>query len=111
MEYDGIVTKILQDDEDYYYLFLVDPVKKVLVDGVNITSGSFSDSFKPAGKFIPQTDCFCLYSFQPDPERYPLTTHSTGKGLVFKTSIDRASKSSLYFLSSDGYSFTFADIK
>jgi len=37
MEYDGIVTKILQDDEDYYYLFLVDPVKKVLVDGVNIS--------------------------------------------------------------------------
>src|SRR5579864_2320352 len=49
-----------------------------LVAGVKMGSGSWSDSFKPEGKGIPQTLPLVLYSFQPDPDKYPRTTHSTG---------------------------------
>ncbi|MBP2673148.1 MAG: hypothetical protein H6Q85_3214 [candidate division NC10 bacterium] len=38
---------------------------------------------------MPQMDFAFLYSFQPDPERYPRTTHSTGSGRVLRTSMLR----------------------
>ena len=36
-----------------------------LVAGVKIGSGSWSDSFKPAGSLMPQTVPVAWYSFQP----------------------------------------------
>ncbi len=49
--------------------------------------------FPQAGrKRQPQTVPVCRYSFQPEPERYPRATHSTGSGVVLRTSIDRPDK-------------------
>ena len=37
MVYDGVVARILQEGKDLFYLFMLDPVKNVLVDGINIS--------------------------------------------------------------------------
>src|SRR5438132_8200837 len=51
-----------------------------LVAGVKIGSGSSADSASPDGNFMPQMVCWLRYSFQPDPARYPRTTHSIASG-------------------------------
>ena len=38
---------------------------------------------------MPQTLPDFWYSFQPEPDRYPRTTHSMARGVVRRTSIDR----------------------
>src|SRR5215469_2812200 len=60
-----------------------------LVDGVKMGSGNSADSVKPAGNLMPQTVCDFLYSFQPEPDRYPRTMHSMASGLAFFTIIER----------------------
>jgi hypothetical protein len=40
-----------------------------LVAGVKMGSGSFCDSFSPAGSLMPHTEPEALYSFHPEPER------------------------------------------
>ena len=43
---------------------------------------------------MPQIFPVARYSFQPDPERYPRTTHSIGSGCVLRTTIERPASSS-----------------
>ena len=71
--------------------------------GVKIGSGSLSDSRNPAGSLIPQTEPLFLYSFHPDPEIYPRTTHSMVTMSAQTTSIERPRNWSAYFCSSAGY--------
>src|SRR5574341_691934 len=59
------------------------------VAGVKIGPGSFEDSTSPFGNGTPQTLPVFEYSAHPDPDKYPRTTHSTGRGLVFMTHIAR----------------------
>ena len=65
-----------------------------LVAGVKIGSGSFSDSRNPSGSSIPHTDPDSRYSRQPDPDRYPRTTHSTGYMSSLRARIARSVTSS-----------------
>ena len=39
-----------------------------LVEGVKMGSGKASDSFRPAGRVMPETLPVALYSFQAEPE-------------------------------------------
>ena len=55
--------------------------------GVNIAVGNLSASFNPAGKLFPPTLWFSLYSINPEPVKYPLTTASIGNILSFLTII------------------------
>ena len=59
------------------------------VAGVKIGRAGDQIHVKPAGSGIPQTETVAKYSFQPEPDRYPRATHSTGIGSVRRTSIDR----------------------
>jgi radical SAM superfamily enzyme YgiQ (UPF0313 family) len=81
------------------------------VAGVNIGSGSLSDSTRPAGRLIPHTLCDALYSFHPEPEMYPRTTHSIARGFVFLTYIDRLERSAQYGLHEDGKSYSIVEIR
>src|SRR5207248_2064176 len=60
-----------------------------LVAGVKIGSGNSEDSASPRGRRTPQTVSVWQYSFQPEPARYPRTTHSIGNGWAFFTIMAR----------------------
>ena len=60
-----------------------------LVAGVKIGSAKRALSVSPSGSSMPQTVPLCWYSFQPDPARYPRTTHSTGTTSVLRTRLER----------------------
>ena len=74
-----------------------------LMAGVKIGSGSLSDSRNPAGSLIPHTEPLFLYSFHPEPEMYPRTTHSMVTMSALTTSIERPRNWSAYFCNSAGY--------
>jgi len=65
-----------------------------LVAGVKIGRGSLSDSCRPSGRPTPQTEPLSWYSFQPEPDRYPRTTHSIGYIWSLRTRTARPSTSS-----------------
>ena len=75
-----------------------------LVAGVKIGSGRRSDSRSPGGSWTPQTRPSRWYSFQPEPDRYPRATHSTGIGFVRRTSMERPASSAACGRSDSGYS-------
>ena len=60
-----------------------------LYAGVKIGSGRQSPSCNPAGSAMPQTVPDAWYSLNPDPVRYPRTTHSTGSISSERTTIAR----------------------
>jgi len=76
-----------------------------LVVGVKISSGSLDDQ-----RVHPAIVCrihFTFFIFNPTrTKRYPRTMHSTGKGFVFFTNIERSPRESQNDLHSGGKSYT-----
>ena len=62
--------------------------------GVKIGAGSRSPSCSPGGNAMPQISPVDRYSFQPEPARYPRTTHSTGRTSARRQIITRPRSSS-----------------